>query len=780
MNNQNLLKRLIIALFLMTAYVQVTQAQIGVGTNTPDASSALDVSANNKGILIPRINVTQRNAILSPANGLLIFNTSNNTFEVYKTSCACWVTISDNGNTPASNVVNTPPTASWLNYTGRAIVGQAFTLVYRYTDAQNDAEGLTTFQWQVASSSAGDNAANISGATAASYTPVAGNAGLWIRATVTPRAAAGVLNGVQIFGDWVQVEASTIPTANSLTASGTAAQGSTLTATYTFAGGSGVENTNSITGTSFTWQTATTNTGIGISTAPLYGNPSFSNTFTPQVDLLGRFVRVGVRARDTAGLQATNFVFSPWVGPVTASIEQAPTVSNLSMSTAPGMNIVLTANYTYNDVNNDPEGATSIQWYRADDVNGLNQVAITGATSNTYTVVQADTNKFIGFGVTPIALTGTTTGTQVIFYHPDSVMSLADYTFTASNIRQLRFFAVNRVMNAQNAIEVEINVTTPGSIFISSPTVNGYSFSGSFVVNNTGNQWITLAATGTQTAYNATGDTFTLTGQFITSTKSVTIFNSLTGAAFTSFSNGGSLNETFNNNATCQNAIISAGHTSGTCSGTLTTSARTYDLVLINGQCWMQQNAVELPTAPCAAAINTGCNTWLAASPGDIGSWGYYNTATTNGTAGWATTVPAANEGLLYQSSAAMNGSTTERARGVCPEGWHIPSDCEWKYLEHGQGMAIASQNSEFTWRNTTGESSKLRAGGTNSSGFTALYAGYRNNNGTFGNRGTQINFLTSTFSLSGGVNRVISASGLFRGTGASGSLSYSVRCLKD
>ncbi|MDV7392809.1 hypothetical protein RZS08_15680, partial [Arthrospira platensis SPKY1] len=167
---------------------------------------------------------------------------------------------------------------------------------------------------------------------------------------------------------------STIPTANSLTASGTAAQGNTLTASYTFAGGSGVENTDPLTGTTYTWQTATTNTGVGITTAPLYGNPSFSNTFTPQADLLGRYVRVGVRARDNAGLQATNFVFSPWVGPVTVATEQAPTASNLSISPAPAVNLTLTGSYTYNDVNNDPEGATTFQWYRANDASGSGQV----------------------------------------------------------------------------------------------------------------------------------------------------------------------------------------------------------------------------------------------------------------------------------------------------------------------------------------------------------------------------------------------------------------------
>ncbi len=771
---------------LLLSSASIAQVKIGNNPTSVDPSAVFEIESTSKGVLVSRMTNAQRDAIATPANGLLIFNLSNNNFEVYKTSCACWVTVTDGGNTPASNVVNTPPTVASLNYTGKAIVGEAYTINYIYFDAQNDVEGLTNFQWQIASTSAGTDAANISGATAASYTPVAGNAGLWIRGSVTPRAATGVLNGQQTFGSWIRVDASTIPTANNLTVSGTAAQGSVLTANYNFVGGTGVENTNPTAGTSFEWQTATTNTGVGIATAPLYDNLSFSNTFTPQVDLLGRFVRVGVRARDNAGLQATNFVFSPWVGPITVATEQAPSASNLSISPAPALNLTVTGSYTYNDVNNDPEGATTFQWYRADDVNGLNQAAISGANATTYTVVSADINKFIGFGVTPVAQTGTTNGTQVILYHPTSVLPLAEFIFTASAIRQLPFFAVNRAMNAQNAIQVEINVTTTGGIVFSSTTVNGYSFAANYTATTTGNQWVTLTASGTQTAYNAAGNAFTLTGVGSnTDNKSITIFNSITGAGLTAYSNGGSQNETFNNNGTCQNAIISAGHTLGTCSGTITTSAKTYDLVLINGQCWMVQNAVELPTTPCANAINTGCNTWLATSPGDIGSWGYYNTVTINGTIGWGTTEPAANEGLLYQWSAAMNGSTTERAQGVCPAGWHIPSDCEWMYLEHGQGMAIAQQTTNNTWRNTTGEGNKLRAVGgswNNSSGFTALLTGRREINGSFNNRSAQGVWWSSSETSSTGAHRRTlenSQAGVFRQQ-VSKANGFSVRCLKD
>jgi uncharacterized protein (TIGR02145 family) len=52
-------------------------AGLGVGTIAPDASSLLDVSSTSKGLLAPRMTVTQRNAIVNPANGLIIFNTTS-------------------------------------------------------------------------------------------------------------------------------------------------------------------------------------------------------------------------------------------------------------------------------------------------------------------------------------------------------------------------------------------------------------------------------------------------------------------------------------------------------------------------------------------------------------------------------------------------------------------------------------------------------------------------------------------------------------------------------
>ncbi len=54
--------------------------KIGIGTSSPDASSLLDVSSTTKGLLIPRMTTAQRNAIGSPAAGLMVFDTTTNQF----------------------------------------------------------------------------------------------------------------------------------------------------------------------------------------------------------------------------------------------------------------------------------------------------------------------------------------------------------------------------------------------------------------------------------------------------------------------------------------------------------------------------------------------------------------------------------------------------------------------------------------------------------------------------------------------------------------------------
>lgn len=56
---------------------------VGVGTNSPTSSAALDVNSTTQGFLPPRLSTDQRNAIANPVEGLTIWNTTNKQLEVY-------------------------------------------------------------------------------------------------------------------------------------------------------------------------------------------------------------------------------------------------------------------------------------------------------------------------------------------------------------------------------------------------------------------------------------------------------------------------------------------------------------------------------------------------------------------------------------------------------------------------------------------------------------------------------------------------------------------------
>jgi uncharacterized protein (TIGR02145 family) len=80
---------------------------VGIGTTAPNASALLDIDAspeNNKGLLIPRMTTTERNAIApgTSENSLLIFNTTTQCFEAWNAPSSTWVAFGCIGCTPTT------------------------------------------------------------------------------------------------------------------------------------------------------------------------------------------------------------------------------------------------------------------------------------------------------------------------------------------------------------------------------------------------------------------------------------------------------------------------------------------------------------------------------------------------------------------------------------------------------------------------------------------------------------------------------------------------------
>jgi hypothetical protein len=91
------------SLLLLSAVLlaHTSRAQIGVGTTTPNAKSALDIQSADKGLLIPRLTAAQRLAIATPPQGLMVYQTDGTTsggsqtgFWYYAGAPAAWVFLS--------------------------------------------------------------------------------------------------------------------------------------------------------------------------------------------------------------------------------------------------------------------------------------------------------------------------------------------------------------------------------------------------------------------------------------------------------------------------------------------------------------------------------------------------------------------------------------------------------------------------------------------------------------------------------------------------------------
>lgn len=85
------MKKVLTIVLAIATYHSVTAQNVGIGTTTPNSSALLDITSTTKGLLMPRMTTAQRNAIVSPADGLLIYNTT--TDELNQRQNGAWKTV---------------------------------------------------------------------------------------------------------------------------------------------------------------------------------------------------------------------------------------------------------------------------------------------------------------------------------------------------------------------------------------------------------------------------------------------------------------------------------------------------------------------------------------------------------------------------------------------------------------------------------------------------------------------------------------------------------------
>ncbi len=100
-------------ILLLIGFGSASMAQVGIGTTTPDASSILEISSTTKGFLLPRMNLTEMNAIASPVEGLMVYCTNCSPKGIYFYDGASFVSASSN--TSAVSTVTGNAGAVWMD-----------------------------------------------------------------------------------------------------------------------------------------------------------------------------------------------------------------------------------------------------------------------------------------------------------------------------------------------------------------------------------------------------------------------------------------------------------------------------------------------------------------------------------------------------------------------------------------------------------------------------------------------------------------------------------------
>jgi hypothetical protein len=81
MKTTNIIAMALLGMF--TTFTATAQNNVGIGTSAPDASAQLEMKSTTQGLLPPRLNGLQIINITSPAEGLMVYNTTDKKLNVF-------------------------------------------------------------------------------------------------------------------------------------------------------------------------------------------------------------------------------------------------------------------------------------------------------------------------------------------------------------------------------------------------------------------------------------------------------------------------------------------------------------------------------------------------------------------------------------------------------------------------------------------------------------------------------------------------------------------------
>lgn len=488
---------------------------------------------------------------------------------------------------------NDEPTASNVDFYGAAGIGKTLTGIYDYSDADEDVESGSTYQWYRADDAIGTNAAAISGATNPTYVVQSADMDKYLRLGVTP--SDGDLFGVEAFSSWKAAWTTNPLWGNVLallrfqgahaSTTFTDEKGATWTSTvatittaikkwgvscgdfvsdlsyianntianfgtgqFTFAAWVYITSSAAPQRTLFRWGPSSqyairltaasprqltyyngstdTNFGIGVPlnqwafvtvvrrSGQLYAavdGVMGSNAPSNSVDFNAANYSVG---GDAFGQETLSYLgefmllntglvewTTAYTRPATPQAAQYfgpgfPEAEDVAFTGIEEVSRLLTATYTYyNDSFTSAEDGTTYQWYRADNASGLNEVAISGATSLTYVLQEADLGKYVRIGITPRE--AAVDGNETFSAYSDEIVAL---NANSSTIWRLNITANNGNTNA-SLVELKFYDSVDAQISTAGGTAGASSsFSGSFLPanafdNNTGTRWASGSGT---------------------------------------------------------------------------------------------------------------------------------------------------------------------------------------------------------------------------------------------------------------------------------------------